>query len=156
MSKTFKSINKTKKINTSCLYGTTNNEELSLSIKIKISTSIEFFRIRNKISASTKKTIDGGTIVCKNLFNYLYHIHFFLKDTSSQGDLFFSPDVQSQENQTHRSNQWVILFLNNRIWIIFVISVQARLSPSLPPSSTITTNKQFLLTPFLQRNTNEM
>jgi len=58
---------------------------------------------------------------------------------SSQGDLFFSPVVQSQE---YRSNH-----------------VQARLSPSLPPSSTINTNKQYnelLLAPLLQKNSNEI
>jgi CTP-dependent riboflavin kinase len=44
------------------------------------------------------------------------------------------------------------------IFFVFVISIQSPLSPSLPPSSTINTNKNYnelLLKPFLQRNNNE-
>lgn len=72
----------------------------------------------------------------KNLLNHLF-LFSFGKDTDSEVDLFFSPNVQSQEDLSCRSN------------------IQARLSPSLPPSTTINTSKNYsdvLLTPFLQRN----
>ncbi|CAF1359995.1 unnamed protein product [Adineta steineri] len=78
-------------------------------------------------------------------------------NASSQDDLFYSPDVQTQEttttnNQQHRSN-----------------NTEGRLSPSLPPSTTINPNtnnnnlqkhQQFLITSILhtsqQQNTNEI
>jgi len=68
--------------------------------------------------------------------------------TSGQGELFFSPSSQSEETSPHRFDQ-----------LVETSSVEmARLSPALPPSSTINANKHYnevLLTPFLQRNSTE-